>query len=40
MPGGEIQIAINPGDYAIRMTGPVNRVASGTLHPELFDVKV
>lgn len=40
MPGGEIQIAINPGDYAIRMTGPVNRVASGTLHPQLFDVKV
>lgn len=40
MPGGEIQIAINPDDYAIRMTGPVNCVGAGTMHPELFDVKV
>ena len=40
MPGGEIQIAINPSNYAIRMTGSVNCVAMGTIHPELFDVKV
>ncbi|MDB4385028.1 diaminopimelate epimerase, partial [Opitutaceae bacterium] len=40
MPGGEIQIAIDPSDYAIRMIGSVNRVATGTMHPELFDVKV
>lgn len=35
MPGGELQIEIGP-DYAIRMTGSVNRVASGELDPELF----
>ncbi|HWA28449.1 MAG TPA: diaminopimelate epimerase [Lacunisphaera sp.] len=39
MPGG--QIGIDIGDnFAIRMTGPVTRVAEGTLHPELFTTKV
>ncbi|MDQ5977474.1 MAG: diaminopimelate epimerase [Verrucomicrobiota bacterium] len=39
MPGG--QIGIELGDnFAIRMTGPVTRVAEGTLHPELFTTKV
>ncbi|MDB6114905.1 MAG: dapF [Lacunisphaera sp.] len=35
MPGGEIGIEIAP-DFAIRMTGPVTRVAEGTLHPQIF----
>jgi diaminopimelate epimerase len=39
MPGGQIGIEIGP-DYAIRMTGPVTRVAEGTLHPELFETVV
>ncbi len=39
MPGGEIGIEIAP-DFAIRMTGPVTRVADGTLHAELFTKKV
>jgi diaminopimelate epimerase len=39
MPGGQIQIAIGP-DYAIRMSGPVTRVAEGTIHPELFTAKL
>ncbi|MDD2763932.1 MAG: diaminopimelate epimerase [Opitutaceae bacterium] len=39
MPGGRLSIEIGP-DYAIRMTGPVIRVAEGTMHPELFAVKV
>ena len=35
------QIGIEIGDnVAIRMTGPVTRVAEGTLHPELFTTKV
>jgi diaminopimelate epimerase len=39
MPGG--QIGIDIGDnFSIRMTGPVTRVAEGTLHPELFTTKV
>lgn len=40
MPGGEIGIEINPADYAIRMTGSVNRVADGHMDPELFQVEV
>ena len=36
MPGGVIHIEIDP-DYNIRMTGPVTRVASGTLYPEILD---
>jgi diaminopimelate epimerase len=39
MPGGEIGIEIGEG-FAIRMTGTVNHVADGTMHPELFAVKV
>lgn len=39
MPGGQIRIEIGP-DYAIRMTGPVTRVAEGTIHSELFTLKL
>ncbi|MBL9215519.1 MAG: diaminopimelate epimerase [Opitutaceae bacterium] len=39
MPGGRIGIEIAP-DYAIKMTGPVTRVAEGQLHAELFSVSV
>ncbi|MFA6961836.1 MAG: diaminopimelate epimerase [Opitutaceae bacterium] len=39
MPGGTIGIEI--GDhFAIRMTGTVNKVAEGVMHPQLFEVKV
>lgn len=40
MPGGEIGIEINPDNYGIRMTGSVNRVASGQMDDELFEVKL
>jgi diaminopimelate epimerase len=39
MPGGTLSIEIG-ADYAIKMTGPVTRVAEGTLHPEIFTMKV
>jgi diaminopimelate epimerase len=39
MPGGEIEIEIGE-DFSILMTGTVNKVAEGTMHPELFAVKV
>jgi diaminopimelate epimerase len=39
MPGGSIGIEIGDG-FAITMTGTVNRVADGELHPELFAVTV
>jgi diaminopimelate epimerase len=39
MPGGLLRIEI-ADDYAIRMTGPVTKVAEGTLHPELFTTKL
>jgi len=39
MPGGTLSIEIGAG-YAIKMTGPVTRVAEGTLHPEIFTTKV
>ncbi len=39
MPGGKIAIEISD-DYAIKMTGPTTRVAEGTLHAELFTVKI
>jgi len=39
MPGGEIGIEIGDG-FSILMTGTVNHVAEGTLHPELFAVRV
>ena len=39
MPGGKIGIEIGDG-VAIRMTGSVNKVAEGVMHPDLFLVKV
>jgi diaminopimelate epimerase len=36
MPGGKIDIEISP-DFAISMTGGVNRVATGTIDPEMFE---
>ncbi|WP_221028873.1 diaminopimelate epimerase [Actomonas aquatica] len=35
MPGGEIEITIDP-DYAVQLTGSVNRVADGTIDADLF----
>lgn len=39
MPGGQIGIEIGDG-FSIMMTGTVNKVADGAMHPELFAVKV
>ena len=39
MPGGKIGIEIGE-DFSIMMTGTVNKVAEGTMHPDLFAVKV
>ena len=39
MPGGQIGIEIGD-NFAIRMTGPVTRVAEGKLHSELFTTRV
>jgi diaminopimelate epimerase len=39
MPGGQIGIEIG-NNFSIMMTGTVNKVAEGTMHPELFAVKV
>lgn len=39
MPGGQIGIEIGEG-FSITMTGSVNKVAEGTMHAELFAVKV
>jgi diaminopimelate epimerase len=39
MPGGNIGIEIGDG-FAIAMTGTVNKVAEGTMHPDLFAVTV
>jgi diaminopimelate epimerase len=39
MPGGTLDVGIGE-EFAITMTGTVNRVADGTLHPELFAVKL
>ncbi|MSU70107.1 MAG: diaminopimelate epimerase [Opitutaceae bacterium] len=39
MPGGTIGIEIGNG-FSIIMTGTVNKVAEGTMHPELFAIKV
>ena len=39
MPGGTIGIEIGDG-FSIQMTGPVNRVAQGEMHAELFEVSV
>ncbi|MFM9080196.1 MAG: diaminopimelate epimerase [Opitutaceae bacterium] len=39
MPGGTIGLEIGDG-FSIMMTGTVNKVAEGVMHPELFAVKV
>jgi diaminopimelate epimerase len=39
MPGGTLSIELG-SDYAVKMTGPVTRVADGLLDAELFTVKV
>ena len=39
MPGGSIGIEIGDG-FSIMMTGTVNKVAEGEMHPQLFDVTV
>jgi diaminopimelate epimerase len=39
MPGGQIGIEIGDG-FSIMMTGTVNKVADGTMHHDLFEVKV
>jgi diaminopimelate epimerase len=39
MPGGEIAIEIG-ADFAITMTGTVNKVAEGAMHADLFAVKI
>lgn len=39
MPGGQIGIEI-AADFSIMMTGTVNKVAEGEMHPELFAVTV
>lgn len=39
MPGGKIGIEIG-ADFSIMMTGTVNKVAEGSMHPDLFLVKV
>ena len=39
MPGGSIGIEIGEG-FAITMTGTVNKVAEGEMHPDLFQVRV
>jgi diaminopimelate epimerase len=39
MPGGTLDIEIGDG-FSIRMTGTVNKIAEGEMHPELFSVKV
>jgi diaminopimelate epimerase len=39
MPGGQIGIEIGEG-FSIMMTGTVNKVAEGTMHADLFAVKV
>ncbi|MBW2011798.1 MAG: diaminopimelate epimerase [Deltaproteobacteria bacterium] len=35
MPGGELEISISE-DYSISLTGPVTKIAEGTLSPEMF----
>ena len=39
MPGGQIGIEIGD-NFSINMTGTVNKVAEGTMHPELFATKI
>jgi diaminopimelate epimerase len=39
MPGGQIGIEIGE-NFAIRMTGPVTRVAEGRMHEEIFSTRI
>ncbi len=39
MPGGKIGIEIDD-NFSIMMTGTVNKVADGVMHPQLFEVKL
>ena len=36
MPGGRLEIEMTP-DFAVSMTGPVTRICTGVLDPEMFD---
>jgi diaminopimelate epimerase len=36
MPGGDLDIRISE-DFSVQMTGPVTKIAEGTLSPEVFD---
>jgi len=36
MPGGELDILVSD-DFSIQMTGPVTKIAEGTLSPEMFE---
>ena len=36
MPGGELDIRVSE-DFSVQMTGPVTKIAEGTLSPEMFD---
>jgi diaminopimelate epimerase len=36
MPGGELDIRLSE-DFSVQMTGPVTKIAEGTLFPEMFD---
>jgi diaminopimelate epimerase len=36
MPGGELEIRISE-NFSVQMTGPVTKIAEGTLSPEMFD---
>jgi diaminopimelate epimerase len=36
MPGGELDIRLS-ADFSVLMTGPVTKIAEGTLSPEMFD---
>ena len=38
MPGGSLKIDLSP-DYAVSMTGPVTRICSGDLDPEIFEYR-
>jgi len=39
MPGGTLAISISP-DFDIMMTGSVNKVGDGQMHPDLFEVSI
>lgn len=36
MPGGDLDIRLSE-DFSVQMTGPVTKIAEGTLFPEMFD---